>query len=652
MKLRLTKYLYLVWLIVLFVLFARSFSQQPRNLKENVNQVLVHGGSLVVLPDTTFIVQMDTVLLIPSGTKYEIKEIPDTKSDAFYDSLRNRTDKRRLTKALYGALVKAPLKSQTDTVDFQKSEEVFLPYAEKKIARIRLKKIKILAGSVEDTLLLEESRFSGFLNTFHYETRDDIILNNLLFKEGEEINPYELADNERLLRALSFIEDAKILVIPHPDNQEMADIIVITKDRFPLGFSPTIVNQKNFRVEVFDKNLLGLGTELRYTFLYNGDEDATTGHDIKYNMTNIRGTFIRGFLNYASKFGEELIRINFEKGFITPQIKYAGALDFGRTTEFREEQQESETVKVPFRKNYLDFWLGRSFLIDGIESRQNFILSGRYRIDDFRDRPRVKADSNFTFHNNQFILGSIGYQKIKYLKSSLILAFGITEDIPEGYFLQVISGFEEEEFADKTYVGIGVGGAKVWQKFGYTVIKAGFGGFISREKFQEGILRVATNYFTPLLRIRKYRFRQLVLASWVYGINRLPGEVTYIKDDIRGQSSDQVVGTNKLILSLESVMFSPWDLYGFRFALYAFGDLGLLAGEDEKLFKNENFLGSFGIGVRIRNESLVFKTIRLRLAYFPRTPGEIRHWDIDLTSRDRTVFQPIGIGKPNLIGFE
>lgn len=652
MKMKISKNFSLSSLFVLLFLATSLLAQGAREQDVPLNRVWVNGGSVVLLPDTTFIVQKDTVLLIPSGTNYEIKEIHDKKSNAFYDSLRNRTDKRMLTKALYGALVKAPLESRPDTVDFAKSEDIFLPYAGKRIAHIRLKKVQILAGSVEDTMLVEESRFSGFLNTFHYETRNDIIFNNLLFKVGEEINPYELADNERLLRVLSFIEDAKILVIPHPDNQELADIVVITKDRFSLGFSPTIVNQKSFRVEVFDKNLFGLGTELRYAFHYNGDEDPTTGHDIKYNMTNIRGTFITGLLNYASKFGEELIRINFERGFITPQIKYTGALDFGRATELREELQGIETVKSPFTKEYLDFWLGRSFLIDGIESRQNIILSGRYRIDDFRDRPVVKADSNFTFHNKQYILGSIGYQKINYLKSSLILAFGITEDVSVGHFVQFTGGYEIEEFSEKPYVGIGFGGAKVWQKIGYTSLGMELGGFINRERFREGIFRVYTSYFAPLARLKKYRFRHLAAIDWIYGFNRLPGEFTYLKDDIRGFSTDQVVGTNKLIVNLESVMFTPWDLYGFRFALFAFGDFGLLAGENEKLFKNENFFGSFGMGVRIRNESLVFRTIQLRIAYFPRRVGDMSRWDIEFNSRDPSAFEPVGIGKPSIIGFE
>ena len=72
----------------------------------------------------------------------------------------------------------------------------------------------------------------------------------------------------------------------------------------------------------------------------------------------------------------------------------------------------------------------------------------------------------------------------------------------------------------------------------------------------------------------------------------------------------------------------------------------------DKLFKNENFFGSFGIGVRIRNESLVFRTIQLRIAYFPRRVGDMSRWDIELNSKDPSAFDPVGIGKPSIIGFE
>ena len=57
----------------------------------------------------------------------------------------------------------------------------------------------------------------------------------------------------------------------------------------------------------------------------------------------------------------------------------------------------------------------------------------------------------------------------------------------------------------------------------------------------------------------------------------------------------------------------PWHLYQFRFALYGFADLGIL-GYNGNLFKN-GFYSTIGIGVRIKNEHLIFRTINIRLGF-------------------------------------
>ena len=74
---------------------------------------------------------------------------------------------------------------------------------------------------------------------------------------------------------------------------------------------------------------------------------------------------------------------------------------------------------------------------------------------------------------------------------------------------------------------------------------------------------------------------------------------------------EDLVGTNRMVLNTETVFFTPYQPLGFRIALFGFADFGLL-GRDANIFKN-NFYTTFGLGVRLRNERLVFSTIQLRL---------------------------------------
>src|SRR5690606_39828076 len=56
---------------------------------------------------------------------------------------------------------------------------------------------------------------------------------NLFIRENTKLNPYKIADNERFLRTIEYIQDARIIVIPIPETDSV-DLVVITKDLFSL----------------------------------------------------------------------------------------------------------------------------------------------------------------------------------------------------------------------------------------------------------------------------------------------------------------------------------------------------------------------------------------------------------------------------------
>lgn len=628
------------------VLFSQSY-----NIQQTEDQsIFVNGNSILVLPDTAIFVQQDTVFTIPPGVQYKIESLPDSITDAFYDSLRVKANKSIISKAIYDALIIIPSKSDTSKGEFEKGEENFLPFEGKTIATVRLKKVRILAETVHDTLQKNESRFSRLLNGLHFPTRVDVILNNLLFQEGDILDPFLLADNERILRALPYIEDAKIYVSSRENNNDVVDIVVVTQDVFSIGGSPTISDIENYRLDIFEKNFLGYGTELRYGFRYNGNENIPTGHDIKYIMTNIAGTFIGGMVNYGEIFGAKTIRALFSKEFIIPQTKWGGALDIGKICEFKKEERQDSLIKTPYKLNYQDFWLGHSFLLGERYSRINLIFSGRIRNDNFQSRPVVSADSNIFFHNRVLLLGEISFRQIKYVKSSLIISFGVTEDVPIGQLFQITAGMQKEEFVQKPYFGVDFGLASIWQSLGYLGFRIQCGSFIHQNQFREGTLRVRFSYFYHLLKLKRYRFRQLGSFVYTHGINRLSGENVNLNEEIRGISGTGLAGTSKLAISEDSILFTPWNIYGFRFALFGFCDFGFL-GSTGKLLRRNNFYGTLGIGCRIRNESLVFKTVQLRFGYFVRSPVGMNRWQVDVSTRDPSVIRSIDVTRPDVIGF-
>ncbi|UCF64482.1 MAG: hypothetical protein JSW33_01240 [bacterium] len=632
------------FLMMLFLLTGISLAQQ-------YHLVFVKQGNVLILPDTLITARKDTIIRIPDDIPYQIRDATHLKSNSFYDSLGRKTRNNKLTNLLYRSLVVSNPFEMADSIDFQQSESEFMEFKGKIIGKIRLKKVRVLAGSVYDTLEIVETSFSDLLNTLHYSTRDGVIKNNLLFHEGETVDPYLLSDNERILRELPFIEDAKLKVVIREEDDDVVDIIVITKDLFSLGISPSVLDVNRARVAFFDRNFLGYGTELRYTLHYDQREQPKFGHEGKYAMTNIRGTFVSGLLNYENSFEGTFTRILFERFFFTPQIRYAGAMDLGYFITSREEFSNDTLVENSYSADYEDIWLGRSFQIGEEFSRRNIILSGRVRNDNFRRRPVVEPDSNLFYQDNLLLLASLSFREIHFFKSSMILAFGKTEDIPIGFRLQLTGGYETEEFAYKSYTSVEIAWAKLWENFGYLGNSIRFGNFWKDRKLIEGIFKARMFYFSPLTPLKRFRFRQIVYADWTYGLNRLQGEYISLSDQIRGLDGSQFQGVNRFIINAESITFAPWNFYGFRFAFYGFGDMGFLS-DRALLFHQDNFYGSFGVGCRIRNESLVLKTVQIRIGYFTRTPDRFGEWKVDIDTRDPSLFIPIESTRPSIIGFE
>ncbi len=110
-----------------------------------------------------------------------------------------------------------------------------------------------------------------------------------------------MADNERLLRELPFVEDARIIIVPVDSN--LVDVAVIVRENYPYGFGFQFDGIPKGMVKLYDKNFAGLGHELALTVPYNFDEYAYPGFGIKYAVRNIARTFSDLELDFSDGLG-------------------------------------------------------------------------------------------------------------------------------------------------------------------------------------------------------------------------------------------------------------------------------------------------------------------------------------------------------------
>jgi hypothetical protein len=105
----------------------------------------------------------------------------------------------------------SPDSSKESNVLNDKSELQFMAYEGKTIRHIFVQAYGF-ERNFEDTLKPIDYYGTRLLNRLHRNTREWVIRNNLFIKEETEIDPYKMADNEKHLRSLDYIQDARILV--------------------------------------------------------------------------------------------------------------------------------------------------------------------------------------------------------------------------------------------------------------------------------------------------------------------------------------------------------------------------------------------------------------------------------------------------------
>ncbi len=128
-------------------------------------------------------------------------------------------------------------------------------------------------------------------------------------------------------------------------------------------------------------------------------------------------------------------------------------------------------------------------------------------------------------------------------------------------------------------------------------------------------------YFSNLVYIGRFKIRNFVNIDYTRGFDRYNNEFLVIPkvNGFSGLKNDSLRGSQRAILSLESVVFSPRNYLGFKIALFGFSDFGYITGTREATFKG-GYLSGIGLGLRIRNDNLVFNTFQIRIGFFPNLP--------------------------------
>ena len=187
----------------------------------------------------------------------------------------------------------------------------------------------------------------------------------------------------------------------------------------------------------------------------------------------------------------------------------------------------------------------------------------------------------------------------------------------------MIFGQELTQVRLRWYLGAQAGFGKHVPNVGYTSLHGYYGTFINRGRYEQSVLHAEFGYFRDLVSLKRWRLRQFVRVRSTTGVNRSGWEQLYITgvQGLRGFNSEDAKGRQRFVVNFQTQAYAPWDLLGFRIAPIVFMGVAWVGdGLTESLFSYTMYQ-SYGFGVLIKNEFLVWKTFQVTAALYPYVPG-------------------------------
>ncbi len=596
---------------------------------------------------------IDTLAQLSEPDSIAVEVVNSQKQEQFYDSLKYKANQRKFTRLMYDFLVSPP----RPYVDKKVLALNYYSQLEGKIiSEIKIKSLDVFGPTFQDTSRTTSNKFEKAANKVHTKSNLKTIQKLLLFKVGDTVDPEIIYENERLIRSLPYIKEINIILSQDSIYAGLVKVLILIKDRFSFGVSGNVNGIQSAAFEIYNNNIFGVGHEISFVFAGHVNKQPYLGTETYYKIKNIHGKFIDISFGYLNTYKSEGFKFNLNKPFITTSIKWGYGATAMRMFRANWIFQNDIIYSVsPMDFYYYAGWGGRSIQVkkDRPENAQ-VVLSAGFNTQKFNIRPTFDDEAVNYFANRTFLLSSITFTQRRFIQDELVFSYGITEDIPEGFKNEIVYGYDINEFGNRHYGHILLSnGNLLINKKGYFYMEGDIGGYYGERGFEQGQIDARIYFISKLINSGQEGSRLFVKADYTTGINRLKVENLNLtrNNSIRGFNSREVVGKQRLSLNLEYVLFLQREFYKFNMALFGFTDIGVI-GSNKEFILTQDYYSGIGLGIRIHNENLVFKTIQLRLAFYPFHPDDMSFVGFVLEEQSKRQFYSFEPTQPLPLRFE
>jgi hypothetical protein len=547
--------------------------------------------------------------------------------------------------------VSIPAKKEAKKKTYKKLiQKPYSSFEGKTIRNINIVTLDPFGFSIGDSIKSQPNFLTKAGNKIHVQSNNITIRNLLLIHRNQPFDSLLVKESERLVRSMNYIHDVSFFVKSVSAKSDSVDILIRELDKWSIipGGS---VSDSRVSINIRENNFIGLGHKFQNGFTWNHEKGAYA-FSTNYYVPNIRNTYINSTLHFnIDEFGNSARSFAIDRPFFSPFAKWAAGVSFA---QFRIDSVYTGNTLPELQKlkfNVQDYWAGHSIQIfkGNTEHKRstNFISTARFLRIRYFEKPDEMYDTAQFYTDENFYLASIGISTRKYVQDKYIFNFGITEDVPVGKVFSLTGGYQVKNNTGRFYLGgrISFGNYYSWGYFGPNFE---YGTFLNESHFEQAVLKVGVNYFTGLIEIGNWKFRQFVKPEFTMGRNLFLTDSLTIKDGygLHGFNSVGLSGTSRLLLTLQTQSYAPWNFIGFRFGPFLNITLGML-GNEANGFRKSKVYSQIGFGVLIKNLHLVMSTFQVSVAFYPSIPGNGNNI-IKMNSFKTTDFgfNDFEIGKP------
>lgn len=574
-------------------------------------------------------------------------------STQLYENIEDYSERSKFTRFMFRLFFKPHL---PDSPQINKNKrQIQKPYStfEGKIIRnINVITLDPFGNSIGDTVSSSLNFISRTGNSLHIQTRARTIRNLLLIHKNQPFDALLVKESERLIRSMSYITDVRFYVDVLPESPDSVDISIRELDKWSIIPGGSI-SASRIAFSLKDNNFLGLGHEFQNNIVWNhsiGDYAFKT----KYFVPNYRNTYINSTLQYGTdEYGNFIKSIAIDRPFFSPFAKWAAGI---KVSQHLHNDTIWSVDYMQFKYNQQDYWAGNAIRVfkgnSEYKRTTNFISSVRFIRTRFLEKPFETIDTLQFYADENFYLTSLGISSRSYVNDKYIFKFGITEDVPVGKVISLTGGYQKKNDIGRVYIG-GRFSSGNYYSWGYLSANFEYGTFLRASKAEQGVFSAGITYFTNLIEIGQWKFRQFVKPQIIIGINRIDYDSLTINNEygLRGFNSRALSGSSRMLFTSQTQFYAPWNFIGFHFGPYLTFSLGML-GDSEKGFRESKVYSQIGLGVLIKNENLVMNTFQISISFYPVIPGRGNNvFKLNSFQTADFGFRDFEIGKPATVMF-